>query len=107
MQHQASSRDQTHLHNRKGSGAEDAKKWCPEQQGGCEVLAEPFVTHERELTGMNNIGGELRGEGTLKPMAMQAVPCHLLENSLVVPGEQNPGFPQLQSERYNGKKAGR
>ena len=70
------------------------------------MLAKPFVTNERELTGMHNVGGELRGEGTLEPMAVQAVPCHLLENSLVVSSQQNPGFPQLQSEHDHGKQAG-
>jgi len=69
------------------------------------VLAKPFVTHERELTGMHNVGGELRGEGTFKPTAVQAVPCHLLENSLVVSSQKNPGFPQLQSEHHHGKQA--
>ena len=33
---------------------------------------------------MDHVGGELRGEGAFEPVPMQAVPQHLLKDSLVV-----------------------
>ena len=59
MQGQASRRDQSHLHQRQGCSSDQAKKGCPEQEGGGEVLAEPLVVDRGELPGMDHIGGEL------------------------------------------------
>ena len=104
MQHKTRSSDETHLSQREGGSPEQPQQWSEEQQGWCEVLAEPFVIHRRQLSGMLHVGGELRGEGALEPMAMQAVPKHLLKNALVVAGQQDPGTPGLQAQADHGEQ---
>ena len=104
MQHKTRSSDETHLSQREGGSPEQPQQWSEEQQGWCEVLAEPFVIHRRQLSGMLHVGGELRGEGALEPMAVQAVPKHLLKNALVVAGQQDPGTPGLQAQADHGEQ---
>ncbi len=59
MQGQASRRDQSHLHQGQGGTSDQPQKGCPEQEGGCEVLAQSLVVDRGELPGMDHIGGEL------------------------------------------------
>ena len=104
MQHKTRSSYEAHLSQREGRSPEQPQQWSEEQQGWCEVLAKPFVIHRRQLSGMLHVGGELRGEGALEPMAVQAVPKHLLKNALVVAGQQDPGTPGLQAQADHGEQ---
>ena len=99
MQCEASRRDQSHLHQGQGGTSDQPQKGCPEQESGGEMLAKSFVVDRGQLSGVDHIGGELRGEGAFKWMTLERVPEHLLKDSLVVTGQQHPGPPGLQRQQ--------